>query len=117
MSTTERSSEAEQAFKRRMAKRLCGNCRAPAEDMKEWGGQRIAICGECDDRLHQLGFKCLLGAYPCNECIMPPPIEARIVEAELVAGPTDLVAQTTIPVARNSPLSRALAALTSLFRR
>ena len=117
MSTTERSSQAEQAFKRRMAKRTCGNCGAPAEDMKEWGGQRIAICGECEDRLQQLGFKCLMEEYPCNECIMPPPIEARIVEAELVAGPTDLVANTTSPVVRNSPLSRALAALASLFRR
>ena len=117
VATTERSSEAEQAFKRRMAKRVCGSCGGPAEVMKEWGGQRIAICGECEDRLHQPGFRCLLGGHPCEECIIPPLVEARIVDAELVIPATDLVPTATRLVSRNSPLSRALAALASLFRR
>ena len=117
MTTKERTSEAEQAFKRRMAKRVCGNCGSQAEDMKDWGGQRIAICGECQDRLRQLGFRCLLGEYPCDDCMVPPRVEARIVDAELVVPATDLVTSTRQPVARRSPLGRALAALSGLLRR
>ena len=117
MITTERSPEAEQAFRRRMAKRICGSCGEPAEDMKDWGGQRIAICGECEDRLHQPGYRCLLGEYPCDDCIIPPPVEARIVDAELVAPTTDLVPNTTASVKQPSPLVRVFAALSSLWRR
>ena len=117
MTTAERSPQAKQAFKRRMAKRVCGHCGEQAEEMKEWGGQRIAICGECQDRLHQPGIKCLLGTYPCDDCVIPPPIEARIVDAELMEPATDLVAAATAPVTRVSPLGRVLSVLSGLLRR
>ena len=100
-----------------MAKRTCGHCGEPAEEMKEWGGQRIAICGECHDRLKQPGFRCLWGQYPCDDCIIPPPVEARIVDAELVPPTTDIVASATALVVRTSPLARFLAALSSIWRR
>ena len=115
--TAERTAQAEQAFKRRMAKRVCGHCGAPAEDMKDWGSQRIAICGECEDRLNQPGFRCLLGNYPCEKCFVPPPIEARIVDAELVESTTVLAPAATSPVTRVPLLTGVLAALRGLLRR
>lgn len=30
-----------------MRKRTCGNCQQPAEAMRPWNGQRIAICRSC----------------------------------------------------------------------
>ena len=117
MVVTERSPQAEQAFKRRMAKRVCGHCGEPAEEMKEWGAQRIAICGECQDRLDQPGFRCPLGAHPCEDCTFLSPVEARIVDADLIDTGTDLVVTATPPVSRRAPLVRALAALATLLRR
>ena len=118
MTTRERNLDAEQTFKRRMAKRTCGHCGAPAEDMLDWGRQRIAICGECQDRLRQPGYHCPWDSdRPCQDCITHPVIEARVVEAEIIEPSTDLFLATETPSSRRSPLVRALSALAGYLRR
>ena len=114
--TTERSRKAESEFKRRMAQRSCGHCGSPAEMMLNWGAQRIAICCECQDRLNQIGVRCLLGDYPCEECIVPPPVEARIVDAELVAQGTGIAVFDHTPGEMTSALGRVLSAIKAMFR-
>ena len=101
-----------------MAKRTCGHCGAPAEDMLDWGRQRIAICGECQDRLRQPGYHCPWDSgRPCEDCITRPAVEARVIEAELIEPPTDLAVAAGTPGSRRSPLVRALAALAGFLRR
>ena len=114
--TTERSRKAESEFQRRMARRSCGHCGAPAETMLEWDRQRVAICGECRDRLDQPGFRCLLGDYPCEDCIVPPPVEARVVDAELAAPGTWIAVFDHTPGAMTSALVRVVSAIKTLFR-
>lgn len=41
------------AKKRRLAKRRCGECDAPADHMRWWGRVQIPICVPCDRKLKQ----------------------------------------------------------------
>ena len=84
--------------------------------MLEWDRQRIAICGECRDRLDQPGFRCLLGDYPCEDCIVPAPVEARVVDAELAAPGTWIAVFDHTPGAMTSVLVRVVSAIKTLFR-
>ena len=113
---TERSRKAESEFNRRMAQRSCGHCGSQAKMMLNWGAQRIAICGECRDRLDQIGVRCLLGDYPCADCIVPTPVEARIVDAELVAPGTEVAVFDHTPSGMTSVLVRVVSAIKTLFR-
>ena len=40
-----------QQRRRRMARRVCGHCGQQVEEMLDWGGQTIAICSACRNRL------------------------------------------------------------------
>ena len=116
---TRRSQEAEQAYQRRMAKRVCGHCGEPAREMLSWGGQRIAICGECLDRLRQPGYHCPAARdlRPCDYCMLQSPVEARAIEGEIVEVPGVLVVAQTPPVSNRTPLARILTTLVGLWRR
>ena len=47
----EHSHKAELQKTRRLAKRTCGHCGQPAAAMLPWGGQQVAICRSCQEKL------------------------------------------------------------------
>ena len=110
MTTAEQlSHEADLARKRRLAKRTCGYCDEPAQEMLDWGRQRIPICAECLERLHQPGYRCAWDVErPCTECETHPVVEARILEADHVVEVTGLVRTTDAPSQSRSLVGRAI---------
>lgn len=131
MAIGERSSDAEQAFRRRMAKRTCGHCGSQASEMKEWGGQRIAICQACQDRLsgpletsveEGYDWRALADSgpwcdrdqlRPCDDCFLHQ-VEGRILDSPAVEI-VRIVAVGSEP--RRSVVARAIAAVAGLLRR
>ena len=131
MAIGERSLEAEQAFKRRMAKRNCGHCGSQASEMKNWGGQRIAICQACQDRLSGTLETAVEDGYdwraladsglwchrdqlrPCDDCFLHQ-VEGRILDSPAVEI-VRIVDADSEP--RRSVVARVISAVAGLLRR
>ena len=64
-----------------MARRVCGYCGRTADEMIRWGGQVVAICWTCKDKLDtvpQLDHECSFEEVPPQELRPVAPLDGPL---------------------------------------
>ena len=91
----ERNRRAGLQRRRRMARRRCGNCNEPADQMLDWLGQAIPICCSCRGRLNIGPIPILCAFDEVNPLLLRPPEQELPLEESEVCAPNEQVKNET----------------------